>query len=143
MDVRTILKAKGNRVLSVAPSSTVAEAASILERERIGSVLVLDGSGRLVGVLSERDIVSGIARSGANCLELKVESVMTRNVVTCRQEDSVNTIMALMTERRVRHLPVMDGDELIGIISIGDVVKHRLAEVESEAQSLREYITTA
>lgn len=143
MSVSQILKGKGHRIVSVAPDDAVDEVAKTLNHERIGAVLVRDETGTLVGVLSERDIVSGVADQGTACLGLKARDLMTTEVVTCKPGDSGPQVMAQMTERRIRHLPVVEDNHLAGVISIGDVVKHRLAEVETEAEQLREYITTS
>lgn len=142
MYVHAILKHKGQDVVSAGPTDDVIETARLLNRHRIGAVVVRDTDGHVAGILSERDIVRGIAESGAACLGLKVADLMTREVVSCRPDDSIDDIMALMTERRIRHLPVMEDGRLVGVISIGDVVKRRIAEIESEASSLREYIAT-
>lgn len=142
MYVHAILKHKGQDVVSAGPTDDVVETARLLNRHRIGAVVVRDADGHVAGILSERDIVRGIAESGAACLGLKVADLMTREVVSCRPDDSIDDIMALMTERRIRHLPVMEDGRLVGVISIGDVVKRRIAEIESEASSLREYIAT-
>ena len=143
MLVSTILAQKGNRIISVSPDDRISDVAALLTRERIGAVLVRDPEQALVGILSERDIVNAIADQGSNCLEFAAQDLMTSEVVTCQPGDSLNQVMSQMTELRIRHVPVVDDGDLVGIISIGDVVKHRLAEVESEAESLREYITSA
>ncbi|MDP7545992.1 MAG: CBS domain-containing protein [Alphaproteobacteria bacterium] len=143
MHVERILALKGNEVISVQLDETISGAAEILSRNRIGSVLVCDDEGFVEGVLSERDIVRGMAQMGARCMEAPVVEFMTRDVVHCRPEDDINTIMAVMTERRIRHLPVSGGGQLLGIISIGDVVKFRIEEIETEAAAMRQYIATA
>ena len=108
----------------------------------VGAALVLAPSGDVLGVISERDIVRGIAASGQNCLTLTVRSLMTENVISCSPDDKLDDIMSMMTEHRIRHLPVMDGGRLAGIISIGDVVKNRVAEIEMESKAMREYIAS-
>lgn len=143
MFVSNILEDKGRRIVSVDPEASIEEISKVLTRERIGAVLVRDETGTLVGVLSERDIVAGIASQGSDSLALHARDLMTTEVVTCKLADSVPQVMAMMTEQRIRHLPVVEDNQLIGLISIGDVVKHRLAEVETEAKQMREYITTA
>ena len=140
MLVQTILNVKGTDVVSMMPSETVAAAAAILTRHRIGAVLVRDEIGALVGILSERDIVRGIAQEGAGVLSRPVTALATREVISCDPEDDMDHVMGLMTRRRFRHLPVMRDGRLVGLVSIGDVVKHRLAEVEGETQALRQYI---
>ena len=116
--------------------------ADILNENRIGAILIRDDDGFVSGVLSERDIVRGLAVMGAGCLETPVSELMTREVVFCGPEDDINTIMAIMTDRRIRHLPVMRDNQLLGIISIGDVVKFRIEEIETEAATMRQYIAT-
>ncbi|MDA1099126.1 MAG: CBS domain-containing protein [Proteobacteria bacterium] len=143
MHVERILVLKGNEVISVRIDETVVRAIEILNSNRIGAILVRDDDGFVEGVLSERDIVRGMAQMGARCMEATVGELMTRDVIRCRPEDNIDTIMAVMTERRIRHLPVMVDDQLLGIISIGDVVKFRIEEIESEAAALRQYIATA
>lgn len=140
MNVSQILKQKGTRIISVPEDATVGEAATLLAREGIGAVLVLDRAGRVAGILSERDLVRGLASHGERAVTLGVAEVMTRNVVFCRPEDSIDRVMSEMTTRRFRHLPVTDNGRLTGIVSIGDVVKYRLMETEAEAESLRQYI---
>jgi len=140
MYVDTILKKKGDTVITVEPDSLVSDAAQTLHEKRIGAALVLDAAGTIVGVLSERDIVRGVALHQEACLDMTVRELMTRPVITCAPGDSIERIMELMTERRVRHLPVMDDGVLIGIISIGDVVKQRISEIEHESQALKQYI---
>ncbi len=131
MFVTDVLDHKGNRIISVAPDERIAHVVAILTQERIGAVLVLNADGTLAGVLSERDIVNAICRQGSACLELKTADLMTTEIMTCRPSDSLTHVMSEMTEHHIRHLPVLDGTELVGVISIVDVVKHRLAKMES------------
>ncbi|MGE0724402.1 MAG: CBS domain-containing protein [Alphaproteobacteria bacterium] len=140
MLVQMILNVKGNDVVAVGPTDTVAEAVQTLNQHQIGAVLVRDEIGALVGILSERDVVRAIAREGAACLDRPVTALATRDVISCDPEDDMAHVMGLMTRRRFRHLPVMRDGRLIGLVSIGDVVKHRLAEMEGETQALRQYI---
>ena len=142
MTVRAILEAKGRQIVAIEPDTLLASAAKVLADRRIGAVLVLS-RGRLQGILSERDVVRSIGEFGAAVLTLPVSAVMTRNVVSCRQTDTVGSIMELMTNRKFRHLPVVENGEIVGVISIGDIVKSRLREVENEQQALHEYIKTA
>jgi CBS domain-containing protein len=142
MNVRTILKSKGGDVVSVQADETVSAAARLLTNRRIGALVVGDAGGDIVGMFSERDIVAGIAKHGAAVLDRPVSALMTRDVVFCRPADTIGEVMGKMTDRRIRHLPVVDGDRLLGVISIGDVVKQRIAESENEAEALREYIST-
>ena len=143
MNVETILKAKGSAVVTIVPSATIAEAVALLARKRIGALVVsVDGRDPL-GILSERDIVQGLGARGASLLERQVDEIMTRSVITCSPQDRLADLMALMTERRIRHLPVLNGGRLAGLVSIGDVVKNRLDEIEWETSSLKTYIAGA
>jgi len=139
MLVGQILSAKGARVVSTHPDATIADVAKLLRREKIGAVVVMEG-GALCGIISERDLARGLADHGNELLEMKVAQLMTREVVTCKPEDGLEHLMQLMTEGRFRHLPVLRDGEMIGIISIGDVVKHRLQELEAETHQLQDYI---
>lgn len=142
MQVRHILQDKGRDVISVATTASLADAARLLSERRIGALIVKDGAGELAGIISERDLVHAIARRGAAALEMPVSAFMTPGPATCVESDSVETIMEVMTHGRFRHVPVLDCDErLCGMISIGDVVKTRIAETVSEAAALREYIS--
>ncbi|HUK60925.1 MAG TPA: CBS domain-containing protein [Stellaceae bacterium] len=143
MNVETILQAKGRAVVTIEPDASIADAVDLMRRKRIGAVVVSDDGERVGGILSERDIIHALADEGARTLELKVAALMTRHVYSCRPDDTVADIMAEMTTRRIRHLPVVENGRLSGIVSIGDVVKNRLDEVESEASSLRQFITSA
>jgi len=143
MNVETILKAKGRAVVTIAPDATISEAVELLRQKGIGAVVVSDDGIRIGGILSERDIVHALAERGARTLQLEVATLMTRHVYSCRPDDTVADLMAEMTLRRIRHLPVVENGRLSGIISIGDVVKSRLDEVEAEASSLRQFITSA
>ncbi len=143
MFVRSVLRHKGSDVVTVQETDDVAKVADVLVRWRIGAVLVRDGASRIVGILSERDLVVAMARHGERCLAMPVSDLMVRHLVTCSPEDAIEDIMVLMTERRIRHLPVMQDDRLLGLISIGDVVKSRIAEFQSETEALKSYITAA
>ena len=140
MNVEAILRGKGSRVATVAPEATIAEVVAALQRERVGALVVSRDVGKVDGIISERDIIHGLARLGARLLEAKVGEHMTRLVFTCSPTDSVAELMAQMTERRIRHIPVLRDGRLAGIISIGDVVKTRLDEMEYETSSLRSFI---
>lgn len=140
MYVKDILHNKGKAVFTVTPETSVAELAKSLVRQRIGAAVVVDGEGGLVGVVSERDVVHCIAERGAAAVECKVAELMTKTVHTGTPETLIDDVMLLMTERRIRHFPVIEDGKLAGIISIGDVVKHRIASVEREADQLRDYI---
>lgn len=143
MNVETILRNKGTAVAKVSPQATIREAAALLRREKIGALVVSGDGARVEGILSERDIVHGLADRGVALLDVTVEELMTRRVFTCAPRDSVADLMAMMTERRVRHIPVLSEGALAGIVSIGDVVKHRLDEMEYETSSLRSFIAGA
>jgi CBS domain-containing protein len=113
---------------------------------RIGAVLVSDDTSDpagIAGIISERDIIGGLAAHGAAALDMSVDSMMTRDVHVCGPSDTIDEVMSMMTDKRIRHLPVMENNELVGLISIGDVVKNKIAESEEEARALRDYITTA
>ena len=140
MDVRAILRAKGGEVATVAPGTTIADAVAMLTERMIGALVVTDGGGALVGIISERDIVRGLAEQGAAFLDCRIEICMASPVETCAPGDSDREILALMTDRRFRHLPVVEDGRLIGIVSIGDVVKSRIDGVMAEADALRDYI---
>jgi CBS domain-containing protein len=141
MHVKSILQSKGHTVETIRPEATIADAIDLLKRKRIG-VLVVSADGRRIdGIISERDIVSGLAEHGASLLDSQVETVMTCEVRTCEPEDTIHEVMELMTDRRIRHIPVTVNKRLVGIVSIGDAVKYRLQELESEATHLREYIS--
>ena len=142
MLVSHILREKGRDVLAIGPDASLAEAARVLTKNRIGALIVRDADGALTGIISERDIVRAVAEEGAAALALAVESRMTKDVATCEQTDTIEEIMETMTRCRFRHMPVVEDDNVIGIISIGDVVKTRIAETLREAQALKEYIAT-
>ena len=140
MDVRAILRAKGGEVATVPPDTTIAAAVAVLTERMIGALVVTDRGGALVGIISERDIVRGLAEQGAAFLDCTIETCMASPVETCAPGDSDREILALMTDRRFRHLPVVEDGGLIGIVSIGDVVKSRIDGVIAEADALRDYI---
>ena len=142
MLVQDILGHKTSQdVATTTAERTVAEAAGQLQQRRIGALVVVDAAGHIAGILSERDIVRGLAQRGAGVLALKVGELMTSAVLTCHPHDSLETLMATMTAHRVRHLPVVDDHRLVGIVTIGDVVKARLDEATQEMNELREYVS--
>ncbi|HLQ89457.1 MAG TPA: CBS domain-containing protein [Xanthobacteraceae bacterium] len=143
MNVTTILSAKGGDVISIEPAATLETAVRMLAERGIGALLVLGPDRRLVGILSERDIVRVLAEQGAGVLAQPLSQVMTRKVVTCSPSDTVDVLMERMTTGKFRHVPVVEQEKVIGIISIGDVVKHRVKEIEQESAALRDYIQTA
>src|SRR6516164_9152398 len=142
MTVRAILDTKGHQISSLEPESKLSAAVKMLGERKIGAVLVMS-KGRIEGILSERDIVRVLGERGAAVLEEPVSAVMTRKVVSCRPNDTVSAIMEMMTLGKFRHLPVLDGERVVGLISIGDVVKWRVQEYENEQEALRTYIKTA
>lgn len=143
MIVNRILALKGRHIVTVEPERTLSDAARILSERRIGALLVVDGRQPVTGIISERDIVRAVAEHGVDALQEPVSRFMTKDVLTCTGETSINDVMEMMTERKFRHVPVVEHESLVGIISIGDVVKLRLEEIEAEAQAIREYIATA
>jgi CBS domain-containing protein len=143
MTVRAILDLKGRDVTTIVPDKTLGDAASLLSQHKIGALVVTGADRRVIGILSERDIVKAVSAGGAAALEEKIAARMTREVVTCGPHDTMAELMGRMTAGRFRHVPVVENGRLVGIISIGDVVKHRLAEMERESSELRNYIMTA
>ena len=142
MTVRAILDTKGHQIESVEPDARLSSAIKTLAERRIGAVLVMS-QGRMEGILSERDIVRVLGERGAAALDEPVSAVMTRKVVSCRQADTVAAILEMMTSGKFRHLPVVEDGRVVGLISIGDIVKWRVREYEAEQEALREYIKTA
>ena len=128
-------------MVTTRPDATIAEVAKLLKAKRIGAVVVTDADGGLCGIISERDLARGLADHGADLLTLRVGDLMTATVSTCSPDDGIDQLMQQMTEGRFRHLPVVEDGRMIGIISIGDVVKHRLQELEQEAHMLHDYIS--
>ena len=143
MNVEAILRAKGRHVATISPDETVGAAARQLSARGIGALIVSEDGESVAGILSERDVVHGLADHGTGLLERPVSEVMTRRVITCTPSDSIEDLMGLMTQKRIRHLPCVQEGKLCGIVSIGDVVKNRLDEVEYEASSLRSFIAQA
>jgi CBS domain-containing protein len=143
MNVETILRAKGRQVATIAPDASVEEALTQLAKRAIGALVVSDDGASVDGILSERDIVRSLAEHGTALLRMRVEELMTTRVFTCTPKDTIDELMGLMTERRIRHLPVTENNRLVGIVSIGDIVKNRLEEVEYEATSMRSFISGA
>ena len=142
MTVRAILDTKGHQIESVEPDARLSAVIKTLAERKIGAVLVMS-QGRVEGILSERDIVRVVGERGAAALDEPVSAVMTRKVVSCKQADTVAAIMEMMTSGKFRHLPVLEDDRVVGLISIGDIVKWRVGEYEAEQEALREYIKTA
>ena len=142
MIVADILGGKGGDVVTVLPDDSALSLARTLAKWRIGAVLVRDAGGKIVGIVSERDLIHALATDAAAILHRKVQDLMTGEVVTCSSSDSLQSVMEKMTHGRFRHLPVFDGGELRGIVSIGDVVKLRIAEQSAEADALKAYIAS-
>lgn len=142
MQITHMLQSKGSLVVTIAPDLTILEASRELSRYGIGAVVVVGPEGGCAGILSERDITRAIAAHGPAALDLTVTEVMTTEVTTCAPTDTAHELAEVMTARRIRHLPVLDGDQLVGIVSIGDIVKHRLDELQTEARTLHEYLYT-
>jgi CBS domain-containing protein len=143
MIVKSIIDIKGRDVLTMEPNATLDAAAKLLAERRIGAVVVIGAEDRVVGILSERDIVRAVAERGTGAMQEQVAQVMTRKVATCTLDESIHSIMERMTAGKFRHVPVIENGRLAGIISIGDVVKHRIVEIEQESDALKTYIQSA
>jgi len=143
MYVRDILSTKGGRVTTIKPDAQILATGKLLSQHRIGAVLVTDATDKIMGIISERDIVRGLASHGGAVAELTVSDLMTRDVRSCSPGDTISDIMVVMTTHRIRHLPVLEDGKLAGIVSIGDVVKYRLDEAKLEVESLRDYVLAA
>ena len=142
MIVDSILKEKGTSVATARPETTVTEVAASLAAKKIGAVVIVGADGRVAGILSERDIIRAIAQRGAEALTLAASDIMTRQVTTCTCADTLDHVMVTMTTGRFRHMPVVENEALVGIVSIGDVVKLHIAEVEFEATALKNYVVS-
>lgn len=142
MKVEHILQSKGVDVFVVKPDDSITDAISILSEKNIGAVIVKDAAEKVVGILSERDVVRRIGEYGKDALSMRVDDCMTPKPYTCPPETTLDEVMGLMTQKRIRHLPVRDGDRLAGVISIGDVVKRKIEQAEQEAAALKEYIAS-
>lgn len=142
MHVDTILQTKGVAVHTLSKSGTLADAVALLNAHNIGAVVIVEDKGRIVGILSERDIVRQLGKNPTGALSLSIADCMTKDVVTAERTTTIDDVMERMTRRRIRHMPIADDGVLVGIISIGDVVKLKIAEVEHEAEALREYISS-
>lgn len=142
MKAKHILQSKGADVFAVKPGDTIAAAVGVLNSKNIGAVMVCDAEGKAVGILSERDVVRRLGEKGAEAMAMRVSDCMTGNPYTCAPDETVDELMSRMTEKRIRHLPVESGGRIIGVISIGDVVKRKIQEAEQEAAALKEYISS-
>jgi CBS domain-containing protein len=143
MTVKAILAAKGGDVIAIEPTALIDAAAKLMAERRIGAVLVLGADRRVAGILSERDIVRALATEGAGALQEPVAKFMTRKVVTCAPSEALHRVMEVMTTGKFRHVPVIEQGQMVGLISIGDVVKHRVEQMEREHEALQDYIRTA
>lgn len=143
MTVSLILSRKGNDIVTIGPEASVGDAVKLLAEHRIGAIVVVDETRSVEGIVSERDVVRLLGERGVDVLGEKLGNVMTRAVVTCTTDETIPVIMERMTRGRFRHVPVVAGDKLLGIISIGDVVKFRVEEMERESAQLRDYIMSA
>jgi CBS domain-containing protein len=142
MKIGELLHGRNHEIFKIRSQDCIADAATALTENKIGALLVEDADGKIVGILSERDIVGGMGPHGADLHDVAVSELMTTNLIHCSPNDSVNEAMAMMTDRRIRHLPVFDADKLVGFISIGDLVKCRIMEVQNEAEAMRQYIAS-
>jgi|TARA_B100000959_G_scaffold73231_1_gene77776 CBS domain-containing protein len=142
MIVSQILREKGHDVYTVFKEFSVKEVSALLAEKRIGAVVVTDQADAVEGIISERDVVRGLAQHGSSILDKKVEELMTKNVITHGLDDHIDDLMQEMSKSRIRHLPILDDGKLVGVISIGDVVKNRVEELEAEGNMLRDYIAT-
>jgi len=143
MTVAVILKHKGSQVETLRPGATLQQTAGLLAAKRIGAAIVLGSEGEIAGVVSERDVVHALAQHGASAMSMPLDKFMTRDVVTCSLADTAEDLMEMMTRGRFRHVPVVEGGRLVGIVSIGDVVKRRIEDADLERHAMREYITQA
>jgi CBS domain-containing protein len=143
MNVRSILDRKGRVVVTIPPEASIEEAVALLRQRRIGALVASRDGTALDGIISERDIVTALAEWGSDIGNMRVATLMSREVITCSETDTIAELMRLMTERRIRHLPVVERGAITGLVSIGDVVKSRIEEVESESEAMRELIAHA
>jgi CBS domain-containing protein len=143
MTVGIILAGKGREIFTVEPNATLAEAVRVLAEKRIGAAPILGADRRIAGIISERDVVRALAERGAAALDEPVSRTMTRKVETCGEDETVANLMERMTAGKFRHMPVVDQGRLVGVVSIGDIVKHRVQEMERESVAMRDYIMTA
>ena len=142
MSVSSILEGKEGKIITALPGDSVAKVVGLLTKHRIGAVLICDNTGAVMGILSERDVVRDVAMMGANALENPASETMTKNVMSCSCDNTINELMKIMTDHHFRHMPVMKDDKLVGIISIGDVVKRKIWQAEKEAQDMKDYIAS-
>jgi len=143
MKISQVLREKGDYVATIAEDASVADALNQLVEKKIGAVVATNAGGQISGVLSERDIIFGLSSFGESVLRKRVKDLMPQELHTCTPNDTMFKAMSMMTDRRLRHVPILEGGELMGIVSVGDAVKARIAEIEREAEALREYINSA
>jgi CBS domain-containing protein len=142
MTIAKILNGKGGNIVSISPTQTLQEAAKTLTARKVGAIVALDSGGGLAGILSERDIVRICADQGSGAMSKLVSDAMTKDVLTATPQDGIDAAMARMTDRRIRHLPVLQGGQLVGVVSIGDLVKAKIDETLADADAMRAYIAT-
>lgn len=143
MHIGHILNLKGWHVITLAPGSTISDAAALLAKENIGIAIIVDDDTAILGVISERDIVRGVTQHGAEILDMQVEELMSTDIITCAPETSVRDVLQLMASNEIRHIPIMTDDKIVGVVSMRDVVDTRLGELETENESLRQLLTDA
>ena len=143
MFVSQILEEKGHTVHKISQNATIMDVCLKLAEQKIGAVVIVDSENKVTGILSERDIVRSISSNGTSALEKNAEELMTREVVSCTQHETIDEVMGKMSEGRFRHLPIIEDGNLVGLISIGDVVKHKIAAAEQETEQIKSYITNA
>lgn len=140
MNISSILAGKGNNVITAEPEDSLGSVSRTLAENRIGAIVILDGNEKVCGIVSERDIVRQVAARGADALDQPISVCMTKKVVSCDRQSTIDEVMGIMTRNKFRHIPVIEGGKLAGIISIGDVVKHKIEQAEREAEELKQYI---
>ena len=140
MKLAELIKGKPVEIIKIDADSTIVEAANLITDNQVGALLVTSDGGEIAGILSERDIVRGVSQHGADMHQVKVSELMTAKLIRCAPTDTVNEAMAMMTDRHIRHLPVFDDEQLVGLISNRDLLKCRMMEIQSEAEALRQYI---
>ena len=143
MHIGHILNLKGWHVITLAPGSTISDAAALLAKENIGVAVIVDNDTAILGVISERDIVRGVTRHGAQILDMPVEELMSTEIITCAPETSVGDVLQLMASNEIRHIPIMQDEKIVGVVSMRDVVDTRLGELETENESLRQLLSDA
>ena len=141
MKLSDLVKDQGE-IITISGESTVVEASKLIKQHRIGALMVRGGDGAIVGIISERDIVTGLSENGARLGDMSVSELMTSDLITCSPDESVNSALGLMSDRGIRHLPVFDGDDLAGFVSIRDLLRHKIDEVQAEAEAMKQYFVS-